>query len=240
MKQCSTRDPNPRIVKILQHTWLAWLDRQRKEWKQSFFFLPAFKQSNKTVLKMLIHKAVHLTCASFALIKQHELVKLPSTCDEKLFNIWWEGRLCNVVPRDPAATHNIPPLSLSTGWAKNLYRHNRNYRRKREKKNKHSSRQNQTCRLTWVNEVSITDLGITSRHPLMRVNIRMAFASVYAWHVCPCLQTCALLFCPLPPPPPHPAIITVSLVIKKGEREVGREVVGGEKRLDKLLMSSRR
>lgn len=143
-------------------------------------------------------------------------------------------------PTWPSCDAQYPPLSLSTGWAKNLYRHNRNYWRKREKKNKHSSRQNQTCRLTWVNEVSITDLRITSRHPLMRVNIRMAFASVYAWHVCPCLQTCALLFCPLPPPPPHPAIITVSLVIKKGEREVGREVVGGEKRLDKLLMSSRR
>lgn len=53
----------------------------------SFFFLPAFKQANKIVLKMLIHKAVRLTCASFALIKQHELVKLPSTWDEKLFNI---------------------------------------------------------------------------------------------------------------------------------------------------------
>lgn len=61
-----------------------------------------FYQANKIVLKMLIHEAVHLARASSALLKQRELVKPLSTWDEKLFNVWWEGRVCDVLPCDPA------------------------------------------------------------------------------------------------------------------------------------------
>lgn len=67
----------------------------------------------------------------------------------------------------------ISPLSLSDGGAKKARRHNNNS--SRSKGNMHSKRGNQTCRLTRVNEVSIRELRMTSRHPFVIANIQMAF-----------------------------------------------------------------
>lgn len=86
-----------------------------------FFFFTSIQAGEQKVLKMLIHKAVHLTCASFALIKRHELVKLPSTWEEKLlffflffkcmirkrvFAVWYH------VTRLPRAETPPPPRSV--------------------------------------------------------------------------------------------------------------------------------
>lgn len=87
-KLCSALDPNPKMQKFCNT--LDWLGRTNREMNEnSPFFFTSIQAGEQKVLKMLIHKAVHLTCASFALIKRHELVKLPSTWEEKLLSFFF-------------------------------------------------------------------------------------------------------------------------------------------------------
>lgn len=115
MKQCFSLDP--KMQKFCNNT-LDWLGETEKGMKTVFFFfLFFFFSSIQADEQNSVKDANPQSClphmCQLCPDKTAWISKaFPSTWDEKLFNIWWEGRLCNALPRDPAATHNIPPQSV--------------------------------------------------------------------------------------------------------------------------------
>lgn len=120
----------------------------------------------------------------------------------------------------PGCHAQYPPLSLSAGGAENTCRRDNSRWKGRciwSVKIKHS------CRHLSQRGVDNRPQNYLLAPTYQGVHLDAVCLDLYSTYL-PMSANMRPWFCPLPPP----AIITMSLVIKRGEREVSRQAVGGE------------
>lgn len=139
--------------------WRGETDRERNE---NSHFYPAFKRANKIVLKMLIHKAARLTCASFAPDKTAWISKAAEHLVMKSFLIYDEkGDFATAAPTWPGCTAQYPPSVCPTGPSQERTYTEKNGQKKCKKQIRIGPilSESNLCR---ANKVSLTDFSTLS------------------------------------------------------------------------------